>query len=58
MLKSILSNSRIWTILMALIVLFTITQTLKYLNLYEGMEDKKDAKISTEHKKLAKTYNF
>lgn len=58
MLKSILSNSRVWTILITLIVLFTITQTLKYMNLYEGMENTKDVKISTEHKKLAKTYNF
>jgi len=57
MLKSILSNSRIWTILISLFVLFAVTQTLKYMNLYEGLENK-DVKVSTEHKKLAKTYNF
>ena len=57
MLKNILSNSRIWTILISLIVLFAVTQTLKYMNLYEGLENK-DVKVSTEHKKLAKTYNF
>ena len=56
MLKSILSNSRVWTILISLLVLL-VTQTLKYMNLYEGLENK-DVKVSTEHKKLAKTYKF
>lgn len=58
MLKSLLSNSRVQTILISLLALFTITQTLKYMDLYEGMENKKDVKISSDHKKIAKTYNF
>ena len=58
MLKNILSNSRVQTIVVSLLALFTITQTLKYMDLYEGMENKKDVKTSTEHKKLAKSYNF
>jgi hypothetical protein len=58
MLKNILANSRVQTILVSLLGLFTITQALKYMDLYEGMEMKKDVKTSTEHKKIAKSYNF
>lgn len=62
MLKKILSNNRVQTILISLLALFTITQSLKYIGLYEGMEnsilDDKPTKTSTEHKKIAKTYNF
>jgi hypothetical protein len=58
MLKNILSNNKIWTILISLLLLFTVTEALKYMNLYEGMVSKKDVKVSTEHKKIAKTYNF
>ena len=58
MLTKILSNSRVQTIVVSLLALFTITQTLKYMDLYEGMENKNDVKTSTEHKKLAKSYNF
>jgi len=58
MLKNILANSRVQTILVSLLALFTITQSLKYMDLYEGMETKKDVKTSTEHKKIAKSYNF
>ncbi len=58
MLKNILSNSRVQTILVSLLALFTVTQALKYMDLYEGMENKDDVKTSTEHKKIAKSYNF
>lgn len=65
MLKKILSNNRVQTILISLLALFTITQSLKYIGLYEGMENKennetkdKPMNTSTEHKKIAKTYNF
>ena len=68
MLKKILSNNRVQTILISLLALFTITQSLKYMGLYEGMENKennennetkdKPMNTSTEHKKIAKTYNF
>jgi|TARA_Y100000361_G_scaffold92647_1_gene82686 flagellar basal body-associated protein FliL len=58
MLEEILSNKQIWTILIILLVLFSITELLKYMNLYEGMENKEEAKTSTEHKKLTKLYNF
>jgi hypothetical protein len=58
MLKNIFANSRVQTILVSLLALFTVTQVLKYMDLYEGMENKKDVKTSTEHKKLAKSYNF
>ena len=44
MLTKILSNSRVQTIVVSLLALFTITQTLKYMDLYEGMENKKDVK--------------
>ena len=62
MLKKILSNNRVQTILISLLALFTITQSLKYIGLYEGMENNetkdKPMNTSTEHKKIAKTYNF
>jgi hypothetical protein len=62
MLKKILSNNRVQTILISLLALFTITQSLKYIGLYEGMEnnetEEKQMNTSTEHKKIAKTYNF
>ena len=62
MLKKILSNNRVQTILISLLALFTITKSLKYIGLYEGMENKetedKPMNTSTEHKKIAKTYNF
>ena len=68
MLKKILSNNRVQTILISLLALFTITQSLKYMGLYEGMEnnenkenketENKPMNTSTEHKKIAKTYNF
>lgn len=62
MLKKILSNNRVQTILISLLALFTITQSLKYIGLYEGMENNetedKPMSTSTEHKKIAKTYNF
>lgn len=57
MLKNIFSNKKIWTILLSLLFLFAVTEGLKYMNLYEGMNNK-NVKISTEHKKIAKTYNF
>jgi len=58
MLKNILSNKKIWTILLSLLLLFTVTEALKYMNLYEGMITNKEVKVSTEHKKIARTYNF
>ena len=71
MLKKILSNNRVQTILISLLALFTITQSLKYMGLYEGMENNENTEnnennetkdkpmnTSTEHKKIAKTYNF
>ena len=62
MLKKILSNNRVQTILISILALFTITQSLKYIGLYEGMEnnetENKPMNTSTEHKKIAKTYNF
>jgi len=62
MLKKILSNNRVQTILISLLALFTITQSLKYIGLYEGMEngeiEENPMNTSTEHKKIAKTYNF
>jgi hypothetical protein len=57
MLENIFSNKKIWTILLSLLFLFAVTEGLKYMNLYEGMNNK-NVKISTEHKKIAKTYNF
>lgn len=57
MLKNILSNNKIWTILILLLGLFIVTEALKYMNLYEGMGNK-EVKVSTEHKKIARTYNF
>lgn len=62
MLKKILTNNKVQTILISVLALFTITQSLKYMGLYEGMEnnnaDNKPKNISTEHKKIAKTYKF
>ena len=39
MLMDMLFNSKIWTILLTLILLFTIVNGLRYMELYEGLEN-------------------
>jgi hypothetical protein len=39
MLMNVLFNNKIWTILLTLILLFTIVNGLRYMGLYEGMEN-------------------
>ena len=59
MLKSLMSNSRIQTITLSLLGLFTVTQSLKYMNLYEGLENNDtNFKVSDNHSKIARTYGF
>ena len=54
-----MSNSRIQTITLSLLGLFTVTQSLKYMNLYEGLENNDtNFKVSDNHKKIARTYAF
>jgi hypothetical protein len=39
MLMDMLFNNKIWTILITLILLFTIVNGLRYMGLYEGLEN-------------------
>ena len=39
MLMNVLFNNKIWTILLTLILLFTIVNGLRYMGLYEGLEN-------------------
>jgi hypothetical protein len=54
-----MSNSRIQTITLSLLGLVTVTQSLKYMNLYEGLENNDtNFKVSDNHSKIARTYGF
>lgn len=62
MLMDILFNKKIWTILMTLVLLFTLVYGLRYFGLYEGMENSSLPVTSNEQKpekkQIATRYNF
>jgi len=66
MLTKLLTNKKIWTILVTLLMLFTITYGLKYMGLYEGMSNAESNAVATDtdvtptskEQKIAKIYSF
>ena len=54
----ILFNKKIWTILMTLVLLFTVVHGLRYFGLYEGMETGSPSVTSSKQEQIATTYNF
>lgn len=70
MLMDMLFNNKIWTILLTLILLFTIVNGLRYMGLYEGLENSvpagpagpagptEPAQSVSKQQQIATVYNF
>jgi hypothetical protein len=63
MLMNVLFNNKIWTILLTLILLFTIVNGLRYMGLYEGLENGVPAGPTepvqnSKQQQIASVYNF
>lgn len=66
----VLFNNKIWTILLTLILLFTIVNGLRYMGLYEGLENSGHAgpsgpagpaepvQMASKQQQIASVYNF
>lgn len=64
---NVLFNNKIWTILLTLILLFTIVNGLRYMGLYEGLENSvpagpagpaEPAQPASKQQQLTTVYNF
>jgi hypothetical protein len=68
MLMDMLFNNKIWTILLTLILLFTIVNGLRYMGLYEGLENSGTSETTSKsaepvqkaskQQQIASVYNF
>jgi hypothetical protein len=70
MLMDMLFNNKIWTILITLILLFAIVNGLRYMGLYEGLENSvpagpsgpagptEPAQSVSKQQQIATVYNF
>ena len=68
MLMDVLFNNKIWTILLTLILLFTIVNGLRYMGLYEGLENSSTSETTSKpaepvqkaskQQQIASVYNF
>jgi hypothetical protein len=58
MLKSLITNKKIWTIIFTLLMLFAIVNGLKYVGLYEGMVNKKPDVNTDTQKQITTVYDF
>jgi hypothetical protein len=70
MLMDVLFNNKIWTILITLILLFAIVNGLRYMGLYEGLENSgttnptgkaaepTEPVQTSKQQQIATTYNF
>jgi len=58
MLKSLITNKKIWTIIFTLLMLFAIVNGLRYVGLYEGMDNKNSDVNTDTQKQLTKIYDF
>ena len=71
MLMNVLFNNKIWTILLTLILLFTIVNGLRYMGLYEGLENSgktettskpaepaEPVQMASKQQQIASVYNF
>lgn len=60
---NVLFNNKIWTILLTLILLFTIVNGLRYMGLYEGLENSvktgpSEPVQTSKQQQIASVYNF
>lgn len=67
MLMDVLFNNKIWTILITLILLFAIVNGLRYMGLYEGLENSGKSETTnkptepvetSKQQQIASVYNF
>ena len=70
MLMDVLFNNKIWTVLITLILLFTIVNGLRYMGLYEGLENSNTSEKTSKpaepaepvqtskQQQIASVYNF
>ena len=71
MLMDVLFNNKIWTILLTLILLFAIANGLRYMGLYEGLENSGKSETTSKsaepaepvqkdskQQQIASVYNF
>ena len=68
MLMDVLFNNKIWTILITLILLFAIVNGLRYMGLYEGLENSSTSETTSKpaepvqpaskQQQIASVYNF
>lgn len=68
MLMDVLFNNKIWTILITLILLFAIVNGLRYMGLYEGLENGSTSETTSKpaepvqpaskQQQIASVYNF
>lgn len=72
MLMDVLFNNKIWTILLTLILLFAIVNGLRYMGLYEGLENSgtseptskpaaqpaEPVQTASKQQQIASVYNF
>jgi len=52
------SNKKIWTIIFTLLMLFAIVNGLRYVGLYEGMDNSTPVVDSVNRKQITTTYDF
>lgn len=58
MLMDLFSNKKIWTIIFTLLMLFAIVNGLRYVGLYEGMDNSTPVVDSANRKQITTTYDF
>jgi hypothetical protein len=52
------TNKKIWTIIFTLLMLFAIVNGLRYVGLYEGMENSTPVVDCVDRKQITTTYDF
>lgn len=58
MLMDLFTNKKIWTIIFTLLMLFAIVNSLRYVGLYEGMDNSTPVVDSVNRKQITTTYDF
>jgi hypothetical protein len=58
MLMDLFTNKKIWTIIFTLLMLFAIVNGLRYVGLYEGMENSTPVVDCVDRKQITTTYDF
>lgn len=58
MLMDLFTNKKIWTIIFTLLMLFAIVNGLRYVGLYEGMDNSTPVVDSVNRKQITTIYDF